>query len=113
MARLVKVSDVVINLDQVTIIHGDSQWAKVEFGQDYWVQFPCGLDEFTEMVNDTPALADENLQKELARVTRDYEELARECDRLKEMVGQLFNANGRLVYANILKERRKGPRRWR
>lgn len=102
----------IINLDKVEAIY--------EHEGKTIIQLPSGdfgmnlsIDDFwKEYKDDLTTDKDEN-EKELARVTRDYEELARECDRLKEMVGQLFTANGRLVYANILKERRKGPRRWR
>lgn len=105
MAKLIKISDdAVINLDQVTLVKGSSEWFKIYFGTDHWIQYSYGLDEFVNMINDTPQLADENLQKELERVTRDYEELARENDRLKKMNLQLLEAHSRKVYKKLTHE---------
>lgn len=98
MAKLIKISDdAVINLDQVTLVKGSSEWFKIYFGTDHWIQYSYGLDEFVNMINDTPQLADENLQKELERVTRDYEELARECDQKDEQIKYLSRMNVRLL----------------
>lgn len=112
MSNILRTQNSIIDMDKVEIIYEEDGKTKLQFpgGSHY---FGVSLSEFLEKYSESSESTENEAEKELARVTRDYEELARENDRLKEMVGQLFTANGRLVYANILKERRKGPRRWR
>lgn len=110
MAELVKFGGFILNMDHVQVVNEQDGQVTVYYS-DGKLDVSGDIENFWRHCEFT---ADENeTKKELARVTRDYEELAKENDRLKEMVGQLFTANGRLVYADILKERRKGPRRWR
>lgn len=110
MSNMINFGGFILNMDhvqavnevdgQVTIYHSYGKTNITGTLEDFWRRCERSTNK-------------DETEKELARVTRDYEELAKENDRLKEMVGQLFTANGRLVYADILKERRKGPRRWR
>lgn len=112
MRNILRVKNAIINMDKVEVIYEEGGKVRLQFpGGSYY--FEMSLSDFLEQNSEPSKSTEDETKKELARVTRDYEELARENDRLKEMVGQLFTANGRLVYANILKERRKGPRRWR
>lgn len=105
-------SNGVFNMDKVEAIYEQDGKTVLQFpGGNF--HFETSFSDFWKSYTDNLASTEDETQKELARVTRDYEELVKENDRLKEMVGQLFTANGRLVYANMLKERRKGPRRWR
>lgn len=98
MANLINFGGFILNMDHVQAVNEED--GKVTVYHSYGKMDITG--DIKDFWRHCELYADSNeTEKELARVTRDYEELARENDRLKEMNLQLLTAHGRRVYKKM------------